>query len=88
MVAGELDRRDPPYVACLRGTRLYRFQIAGDTLTNPQRHLEGAHGRLRTVEPTADGDLWLTTSNEGDEDSIPGNCNEHVLEVTLGSGNP
>jgi glucose/arabinose dehydrogenase len=80
--------RDALYAACLRGTRLYRFQITGDTLTSPERHLEGAHGRLRTVEPTADGNLWLTTSTKGDEDSTPGNSDERILDITLGSGNP
>jgi hypothetical protein len=39
---------------------------------------------LRTVEPTPDGNLWLTTTNNGDKDSIPNNSNEKILRVVLG----
>ncbi|WP_410567583.1 PQQ-dependent sugar dehydrogenase [Amycolatopsis sp. cmx-4-61] len=76
--------RDGLYVACERGTRLYRAQISGDSLTDVQQYLNGTYGRLRTVEPSADGGLWLTTSNYGDKDSIPNNSNESILKVELG----
>ncbi|WP_447001961.1 PQQ-dependent sugar dehydrogenase [Saccharothrix isguenensis] len=76
--------RDTLYIACLRGARLYRADISGDNLTNVQQHLNGTYGRLRTVEPSADGGLWVTTSNSGDKDSIPDNSNESILKVTLG----
>ncbi len=72
------------YVACERGTRLYRAEISGDSLTDVQSYLNGTYGRLRTVEPSADGGLWLTTSNYGDKDSIPNNSNESILKVELG----
>jgi glucose/arabinose dehydrogenase len=72
------------YIACERGTRLYRAEISGDSLTDVQQYLNGTYGRLRTVEPSADGGLWLTTSNYGDKDSIPNNSNESILEVELG----
>jgi glucose/arabinose dehydrogenase len=72
------------YIACERGTRLYRAEISGDTLTDVQQYLNGTYGRLRTVEPSADGGLWLTTSNYGDKDSIPNNSNESILKVELG----
>ncbi|WP_439381233.1 PQQ-dependent sugar dehydrogenase [Amycolatopsis lexingtonensis] len=72
------------YVACERGTRLYRAEISGDSLTDVQPYLTGTYGRLRTVEPSADGGLWLTTSNYGDKDSIPDNSNESILKVELG----
>jgi len=39
---------------------------------------------LRTVEPAPDGGLWLTTTNNGDQDSIPDNSNEQILKVLLG----
>ncbi|QFZ20939.1 PQQ-dependent sugar dehydrogenase [Saccharothrix syringae] len=76
--------RDALYIACLRGARLYRAEITDDGLTNVQQFLNGTYGRLRTVEPSADGGLWLTTSNYGDKDSIANNSRESILKVTLG----
>ncbi len=76
--------RDALYLACLRGARLYRAEISGESLTNVQQHLNGTYGRLRTVEPSADGGLWLTTSTRGDKDSIANNSNESILKVELG----
>ncbi|SMH42762.1 Glucose/arabinose dehydrogenase, beta-propeller fold [Rathayibacter oskolensis] len=76
--------RDVVYIACLRGTRLYRAPITGDTLATPTASFIGTYGRLRTVEPDGRGGLWLTTSNSGDKDSIPNNSNEKILRVTLG----
>ena len=55
--------RDVLYVACERGTRLYREVISGTSLTDVQVFFNGTYGRLRTVEPAPDGGLWLTTSN-------------------------
>ncbi|GIF06991.1 PQQ-dependent sugar dehydrogenase [Actinoplanes siamensis] len=77
--------RDVLYIACLRGARLYRAVISGSTLTDVQQYFVGTYGRLRTVEPSIDGNLWLTTSTGGDKDSVPGNSNERVLKVTVGS---
>jgi glucose/arabinose dehydrogenase len=76
--------RDVLYVACLKGARIYRAQISGSSLTNVQTFFQGAHGRLRTVEPAPDGGLWLTTSNDGDKDSTPNNSNTKILHVGLG----
>ena len=76
--------RDVLYIACLRGNRMYRAEISGDTLTNVQQYFVGTYFRLRTVEPTLDGNLWLTTSTGGDKDSTPNNSNERILKVTLG----
>ncbi|RYG09884.1 MAG: glucose dehydrogenase, partial [Chitinophagaceae bacterium] len=75
--------KDVLYVACLRGTRVYRMVISGDSLTNSQQLFVGTYGRLRTIEPTIDGDLWLTTSNNGDKDSIANNSNEEIFKVFL-----
>jgi glucose/arabinose dehydrogenase len=72
------------YVACERGTRLYREVISGSDLTDVQQLFVGTYGRLRTVEPTPDGNLWLTTTNAGDKDSIPNNSNERIFKVLLG----
>ncbi|WP_405009981.1 PQQ-dependent sugar dehydrogenase [Kitasatospora sp. NBC_01539] len=76
--------RDVLYVACERGTRMYREVISGTELTNVQIYFNGTYGRLRTVEPAPDGGLWLTTSTTGDKDSIPNNSNEKLFHVALG----
>ncbi|RFA07186.1 glucose dehydrogenase [Subtercola boreus] len=76
--------RDVLYVACERGTRLYREVISGTALTNVQVLFNGTYGRLRTVEPAPGGGLWLTTSTLGDKDSVPNNSDEKILRVTLG----
>jgi glucose/arabinose dehydrogenase len=76
--------RDAIYVACLRGTRLYRGVISGSSLTNFQTYFQGTFGRLRTVEPAPDGGLWMTTST-GDKDSTPNNSNTRILHVDLGN---
>jgi glucose/arabinose dehydrogenase len=78
--------RDVLYVACLRGTRLYRAVIDGARLADIQQYYVGTYGRLRTVEPTIDGNLWLTTSTGGDKDSVPKNSNEKIFKITLGDG--
>jgi glucose/arabinose dehydrogenase len=75
---------DVVYVACEHGTRLYREVISGTSLTNVQQYFVGTYGRLRTVEPALDGGLWLTTTNQGDKDSIPNNSAEKILHVALG----
>jgi glucose/arabinose dehydrogenase len=77
--------RDFLYSACQRGARLYRWQISGTSLTNRQQFFQGTYGRLRTVEPSPAGGLWLATSNGGDKDSTPNNSNNRIFHVTLGS---
>ncbi|KGM14199.1 hypothetical protein N869_01260 [Cellulomonas bogoriensis 69B4 = DSM 16987] len=74
---------DALYVACLRGARLYRAEIDGDTLTNVTQHLVGTYGRMRTVEPSNDGGLWITTSTD-DRNPVPNTGDELILHVTLG----
>lgn len=75
--------RDVVYVACGRGSRLYRAVIAGDRLTDVQQYFVGTYGRLRTVEPAPGGDLWLTTTNQGDKDSIANNSAERIFRLDL-----
>lgn len=72
------------YVACGRGSRMYRAEISGSSLINVQQYFTGTYGRLRTVEPAPGGGLWLTTTNNGDKDSVPNNSNEKILRVALG----
>ncbi|KQX08113.1 MULTISPECIES: PQQ-dependent sugar dehydrogenase [unclassified Leifsonia] len=76
--------RDVVYIACGRGARLFREVISGDALASVQQFFVGTYGRLRTVEPSSDGGLWLTTTNQGDKDSVANNSNEKILKVTLG----
>ncbi|WP_250006905.1 PQQ-dependent sugar dehydrogenase [Actinoplanes sp. M2I2] len=75
--------RDVLYLACLRGARVYRAAISGDTLTDVQQYFVGTYGRLRTIEPSTDGNLWLTTSTGGDKDSVPRNSDERIFKVTV-----
>lgn len=76
---------DSLWIACLRGARLYRATITEDgRLTDVRTLLSGTYGRLRTVEPSADGSLWLTTSSRGDKDSTPNNSDERILRVRPG----
>jgi glucose/arabinose dehydrogenase len=76
---------DVLFVACERGTRLYREVISGTALTASTQLLVGTYGRLRSVEPAPGGGLWLATSNGGDKDSIPHNSTNQIFQVTLGS---
>jgi glucose/arabinose dehydrogenase len=73
------------YVACQRGTRVYREVISGDSLTNVQELFRGTYGRIRTVEPSVDGNLWMSTTNNGDKDSTANNSDEKVFKVILGN---
>ena len=77
--------RDVLYVACQRGTRLYREVISGSSLTDVRVFFDGTYGRLRTAEPAPDGGMWLATSNDGDKDSTPHNSDNVILRVSLGS---
>ncbi len=80
--------KDVIFMAALRGERLYRMTINGDSVSTPTAHYQGTYDRLRTVEPSPDGHLWLTSSN-GDKDSTPNNSNTKILHVELtGGGGP
>jgi hypothetical protein len=61
---------DVIYIAALRGERLYQMKIQGNGTTAPKAFFQGTYGRLRTVEPSPDGGLWLTTTN-GDKGGSP-----------------
>lgn len=73
---------DVAYVAALRGARLWAVPVAGDAAGRPVAALEGALGRLRTVEAAPDGSLWVTTSNtDGRGRPRPGD--DRVVRVRL-----
>jgi glucose/arabinose dehydrogenase len=72
------------YVGCLAGKRMYRHEISGSSLINTQQFFVGTYNRLRTLEPTIDGNLWMTNSDAaGDKDSIANNTNTKVFKVIL-----
>ena len=73
---------DTLFMAALRGERLWVMRISGSGTTTPQVFFQGTFGRLRTVEPSPDGGLWLTTSN-GDKDSTPNNSSTRIIHVAL-----
>ncbi|WP_338762266.1 PQQ-dependent sugar dehydrogenase [Massilia sp. METH4] len=76
--------RQSLYIACLAGKRLYRSEISGSSLVNTRQFLVGTYDRLRTVEPTIDGNLWMATSDAaGDKDSTPNNTDTAIYKVTL-----
>jgi glucose/arabinose dehydrogenase len=65
--------RDALYVGCLRGARMYRHDISGSSLVNTQQLFVRTYGRVRAVEPSLDGGLWLGT-----------NGFDRILKVNLG----
>ena len=75
--------KDAIYVAAGRGARLWRLVINGNVVTDARSFLQNGYGRLRTVEPTPDGGLWLTTGNGGESDDIPNNSRNRIYRVTL-----
>jgi len=70
------------YMAALRGEQLWVMTIQGDSTSKPKAFFQGQFGRMRTVEPSPDGDIWVTTSS-GDKDSTPNNSNDKILHVNL-----
>jgi glucose/arabinose dehydrogenase len=52
---------DAVYLAALRGQRLWRLPLNGNSA--PQAFLTGSLGRLRDVTPAPGGGLWILTSN-------------------------
>jgi glucose/arabinose dehydrogenase len=54
---------DRLWLGALRGERLWRVDVDGRKARNDKAFFVGKYGRMRTVVPTADGNLWVTTSN-------------------------
>ncbi|GLZ32002.1 hypothetical protein Lesp02_41900 [Lentzea sp. NBRC 105346] len=69
---------DVLYAATTKGNRLCRIPIGGQ----PQQYFVGHYGRIRTVEATPSGNLWLTSSNQ-DGIHQPGGDDNVVVEVRL-----
>jgi glucose/arabinose dehydrogenase len=73
---------DTLFMAAMRGTRLWVMKINGNATSTPVAYFTGTYGRLRTVEPSPDGGLWLTTTNN-DKGGTPGQLSNKILHVAL-----
>ncbi len=51
------------WVGALAGQSLYRVTLRGERRGRTRRFFRGTFGRIRTVEQSPDGSLWITTSN-------------------------
>lgn len=72
------------WLASLRGERLWRIDVDGTRASDPTDFFVGEHGRLRTVAPAPDGNLWVTTSNH-DGRGEPAPEDDRILLVAPGS---
>ncbi|MGZ4642166.1 MAG: PQQ-dependent sugar dehydrogenase, partial [Blastococcus sp.] len=57
----------------LKGEGILALRLAADGQLTDQFRLpefEGTHGRIRTVQQGADGDLYVTTDNGGGADQL------------------
>jgi glucose/arabinose dehydrogenase len=70
---------DRAYLACLRGTKLYRIGLDG---SQAQALLSGQYGRLRAVVVAPDQTLWVLTSNRDGRGS-PAATDDRILRLTL-----
>lgn len=68
------------WLAALRGERLWRINVDGDTASNPTAFFIGDYGRMRTVAFAPDGMLWLMTSNQEDR-GTPGADDDQILLI-------
>jgi glucose/arabinose dehydrogenase len=68
---------DRVYLACLRGTKLYRIGTDG---RGAQALLDGEYGRLRHVAVAPDRSLWILTSNRDGRGS-PVDTDDRVLRI-------
>ncbi|MEH3077418.1 MAG: PQQ-dependent sugar dehydrogenase [Quadrisphaera sp.] len=50
-------------MAALRGQELWRVPLDDGRLGEPERVVDGAHGRVRDVVAGPDGSLWVLTDN-------------------------
>ena len=67
------------YLACLRGTKLYRVGLDG---TGAQALLSDEYGRLRAAVLAPDGTLWVLTSNRDGRGS-PTDTDDRILRLDL-----
>ncbi|SDS92339.1 Glucose/arabinose dehydrogenase, beta-propeller fold [Streptomyces sp. TLI_053] len=78
--------RNVVYMAALRGTRMYRIPINGDSesVGTATSYYVGTYGRLRTVTKVPGADqLWLTTTNADNNGNQP-DGSDKILKITIG----
>lgn len=77
--------RNVIYMAALRGERLWRIPISGDTenVGTPSAYYVGTYGRLRTVSKVPGADqFWLTTTN-ADNNGSAADGGDKILRVNV-----
>ncbi|MCE6998838.1 PQQ-dependent sugar dehydrogenase [Saccharothrix sp. S26] len=70
---------DHLFIGTTVGKRVYRLRIDGSDAVDQQVYFHGEYGRLRTVVVDPEGDLWLTTTWDLDEEV----GNDRVLHVDI-----
>lgn len=70
------------YVASLRGAVLWQVPLQGTKAGKPRAVDIGEQSRLRTIELSPDGRLWLITSNT-DGRGNPGRRDDRILSLTV-----
>lgn len=68
------------WLGALKGERLWRVDVDGDRASNEKGFFVGAYGRVRSVVPAPDGNLWVTTSNR-DGRGDPAQDDDRILLV-------
>ena len=68
------------WLGALRGERLWRVEVNGRRATDEKGFFVGEYGRVRTVVPAPDGNLWVTTSNR-DGRGDPADQDDRILLV-------
>jgi glucose/arabinose dehydrogenase len=71
---------DRLWLGALKGERLWRVDVDGRRATAPKGFFVGKYGRVRTVVPAPDGNLWVTTSNR-DGRGDPADTDDRILLV-------
>ncbi|MDB1087917.1 PQQ-dependent sugar dehydrogenase [Streptomyces sp. ACA25] len=73
------------WVAALRGERLWRVPLDGTgtgIVAEPQSFLDEEYGRLRSVLPAGDGELWVLTNNT-DGRGHPGEGDDMLIRMSV-----
>lgn len=68
------------WLGALRGEQLWRVDVDGSKASAPGGFFVGDYGRVRTVVPAPDGNLWVTTSNR-DGRGDPAGSDDRILLV-------
>jgi glucose/arabinose dehydrogenase len=72
------------WLASLRGERLWRIDVEDGRAKSPADFFVGKYGRMRTVVPAPDGNLWVSTSNR-DGRGDPAAEDDRILLVDPGA---